>query len=292
MAGAIALPLFRRQSFINVGIILLSHTVFAIRARPIVVSMSVFTALCFAFLLCFSPLVRASALPCPECEEEMPPPVIVTKTEPCDECEEHNQQQQTPTPVIITEQCDECEHNHLQTPHPVSAVFTSTISTCGRPTRSVIPYTSGSSTFYVSSCIPSTLWHTAMPSTMWYTQNGTCGPQSTVFENITTVSTSISTATIYQNGTAPPAITITGSGQVSTLTVTSFPPQTGPVQFQTLVSTLVSTQSITYTSYASGSPPATVTLVSTQEVTTTSFESGSGETLGSTHLSRHLLILL
>ena len=109
----------------------------------------------------------------------------------------------------------------------------STVSVCQaqRP-ASFIPYTSGTSTFYISSCIPSTSWYTPTPSTMWYTQNATtifaninqpgasCLHPSTVYVSITVPAsistlTTISTVFEYRNGIAPPA---------QTITQTSFPP--------------------------------------------------------------------
>ena len=268
------------------------------------VSMSVFTAASFVILLLFSPLSLASALACPECEEEnQPPPVVTTEpchecehphnpppviiTEPCDECEH----QHTPPPVIVTETCDECEHHH-PTPSPTPEMITSTISVCRRPSHSIFPYTSGSGTFYFSSCTPTTMWYTPTPSTFWYTQNatgGTCLPPSTIYQNMTvpratSILTSVSTATVYRNGTAPPAqtVTISGSGGIMTVTTETCSNQgSAPVEFQTIVSTIYqsgsappaqtititrppNTQRVTYTSYASGSPPATVTIVTTE----------------------------
>ena len=134
--------------------------------------MFVLTSTLFA-IFCLSLHVAATAEPCPECEQGMvmPPPIIVTKTAPC--CE-----------------CGECEHQPT-----TSALLTSTTSVCKASSQSsMIPYTSGSSTFYIASCTPSTLWYTPSPSTVWYTQNAstaTCAPQ-----------TSVTTVIEYRNATA------------------------------------------------------------------------------------------
>ena len=231
------------------------------------VSMSVFTASSLFFLLLSTPFSTASALPCPECEEgyppppayhhpQPPPPVIVT--EPCDECEHDHHPPSyphTPPPVIVTETCDECEHHH----HPTPKVLTSTISVCRQTKHSITPYTSGKSTFYFSSC---------HPSTMWYAENATC-------ETATLTTTSISTATLYRNGTAPSAITVTS---FATLT------GAGPIQYSTKIVTSIESvpaetvittkpaQQITFTSYA---PAQTVTKTRPgQYITLTSYASG------------------
>ncbi|KAK5124917.1 hypothetical protein LTR85_001107 [Meristemomyces frigidus] len=176
----------------------------------------------------------------------MPPAVIVTKTEPCCECGECDDQPTPPPVVTKTAPCCECGECEEQT---TPAALTSTISVCKASAHSgIIPYTSGSSTFYISSCATSTLWYTPSPSTVWYTQNataGTCAPQtstiwstlttpgsgsclspSTVFASVTlpgatSVSTSISTVIQYQNGAAPPAqtVTIAGSGSIVPTTI-------------------------------------------------------------------------
>ncbi len=182
-------------------------------------TMSVFTALSLVFLAYFSPIVLGSALPvpCPECEAMgmEPSPVIVTKTEPCEECETK------PTEVIVTktEPCEECEHDH-PTPTPTMPfVFTSTISTCRRQTSHSI-YTSGSHTWVIPTCKPTT--YTERPSACKNV------PPSTVYESVTLAGL---TTTLYGNG--------------STVYMTSI--KSGFV-----------TESITFTSYATGSPPATV----------------------------------
>lgn len=214
--------------------------------------MSVVTAATFLFLLILSPLSLASAVPeaeaCPECEEGYPPPPVII-TEPCDECE--HMHPHTPQPVIVTETCHECEEHH----HPTPAVIVETISICRGPssTKSITPFTSGTHTYLISSC---------HPSTMWYTHNITgedCLPPSTT--------TSISTRIVYRNGTVGPVQTVTAAANASTITITK--PGSAPVQFETSIAT--TTERITETSYASGSPPATVTQVTTsiKSVTTT-----------------------
>ena len=201
--------------------------------------MSVFTATTFLFLLIFSPLSLASALPCPECEEGYPPPVVII-TEPCDECEQHPH---TPPPVIVTEPCHECEEHH-PTPH----VLTETISVCRRtsPTKSITPFTSGSHTYLISSCIP---------STMWFTHNETAAPITSI-----STTTSISIRTMFPNNTQVGPVQ-TAYPNASTIYITK--PGSAPVQIETLISTSYAPP-VTYTSYASGSPPATVTFVTTQ----------------------------
>lgn len=233
--------------------------------------MSVFTALSLVFLFLHPQLALGKALPCPDCEVE-PPPVIITTTEPCPHAEGCNHPHKpTPPPVIITEHCHEgCNHPK---PPPTPNVLTRTISTCRKPS-SIIPYTSGSTTYLFSSC---------MPSTMWYTQNATCesSPPSTIYQSITipratSVSTSISTATVYQNGTAPPAQTITLPGGGSVLTVTSYQYASTPspliiTSYEGIPTTCPSIEAPpaqTTTIYESGTPPPAETVV------LTSFESG------------------
>ncbi|TKA73603.1 hypothetical protein B0A55_05715 [Friedmanniomyces simplex] len=193
-------------------------------------------------LFCFLSHVAATAAPCPECEEgmEMPPPVIITATEPC--CE-----------------CGECEDMPMTTP----AVFVSTVSVCAATTvqSSIIPYTFGSSTFWISSCVPSTLWYTPSATTLWYTQNATaptCAPATSVTITLP-ATTSIASTTIYANGSAPPAQTIVSTA-VSMVYQSGTPPPA-----QTATYTTVST----VYSYESGTPPLaqTVTVISTQGYT-------------------------
>ena len=175
--------------------------------------MSVFTAATFFVLLVFYPLSLASALPCPECEEGYPPPVVVV-TEPCEECEDHPY---TPPPVVVTETCHECEEHH-PTPH----VLTETISVCRRstPSKSIIPFTSGTHTYLFSSCIP---------STMFYTHNITAA-------SITSISTttSISIRTVFPNNTQVAPVQ-TAYPNASTITITK--PGSAAVQTETLIST-------------------------------------------------------
>jgi len=261
------------------------------------------TALSLAFLLFNSRFTNASALACPDCEDEAPPPVFITTTEPCPHEEGcHHNHKPTPPPVIVTEPCHEgCD---LPKPPPHTPhVFVSTIATCRKPTRSIIPYTSGSQTFLVSSCAPSTLWYTPTPSTLWYTQNASCDSYpapSTVYQSITipgatSVTTSISTATVYANGTAPPQQTITLAGSGSVLTVTSYqyastPPALVVTSYESIPATCPSVQApprelITTTIYQSGTAPPAQTVVLTsyqsgvappaQTITYTSFGAGS-----------------
>jgi hypothetical protein len=123
---------------------------------------------------------------------------------PGPDCLAINKARQVPIYVTSTKPCDECHHE--PTSPLTRPVVTITSHQCA--SRSVVPYTSGSSTFWVStpSC-PS------QPTvTSWMSTNGTCAaPQS---GNLIT--------------TTLPAYTVT--------------------------------QPVTYTSYATGSPPATVNL--------------------------------
>ncbi len=187
--------------------------------------MSVFTVFSFVFLAFFSPISLASALPdalpCPDCVDEPPIPVQV---EPCHECE-YNHPKPPPAVIVTKTECehDDCDHHTKTKPF----VFTSTISTCRRQTTShYTPYTSGSATYFISSCKPTTLTKT---------QHGQCeeSPASTI-----TVpgSVSVSTTTFFGNGSA---ITICG-----TSVVTSYRNNSRP--------------GVAVTSYAAGPAPNTV----------------------------------
>lgn len=120
--------------------------------------MSVATVFSLTFLLAFAPIVCASAAPCPgpDCEKG-PVPVYTTTTKPCDECEHEK-----PTSTCTTQ-------------------------------RTVIPYTSGSSTFYI---------HTTT-----LTEHATCETTPPQYcEN--------KTKTVYQNGTG------VAPAEVSTVSLT------------------------------------------------------------------------
>ena len=255
----------------------LSLSFLAARYRGITfASMSVITVYSLLVLLLFSPSSIASALPCPECEEGTPPPpVIVTEpcdecehqhpyppppvivAEPCDECEEHHHPKHpkhphpkhphTLPPVIVTETCHECEEEQQHHHHPhTQKVLTSTISVCRKPTHSITPYTSGTKTYLMSSCKPTTKWHT---------KHAHC-------HKSTVTHTDVSTAYIYKNGTVIPSV----------VTVTNFANVTGPVRTSTVTDTIVKhrpAKHITYTSFA------TVTTTRPgQKVTLTSYASG------------------
>ena len=107
--------------------------------------MSVVTMLSLVFLLFFSPFISAAAL---EDAAMSPAEDIVTKTEPCMECED---MQPTPHPVFVTEPCDECET--MKMPH------TKHESTCSLDEWRVHPYTSGTCTYYIPTCSPTTRTH-------------------------------------------------------------------------------------------------------------------------------------
>ncbi|KAK0265837.1 hypothetical protein LTS09_001074 [Friedmanniomyces endolithicus] len=234
-------------------------------------------------LFCFLSHVAATAAPCVECEEgmEMPAPVIITTTEPC--CE-----------------CGECEEMPMTTP----AVFISTVSVCAAttPQSSIIPYTSGSSTYWVSSCVPSTLWYTPSATTMWYTQNAsalTCAPETSVVYSTTTApgsgsclppstitlpaTTSTASTTIYSNGTAPPAQTV-----VTTAVSTVFSYRSGtapPAQTITVTSTQGYTTEVDFTSDVYTTlPGVTVTGSTTVISTTTSLTTGACDQSNTTQM--------
>ena len=90
---------------------------------------------------------------------------------PGPDCLAINQARQAPVYITITKPCDGCHHEPTS-PHQ-QPVITITSRQCS--SKSVVPYTSGSSTFWLStpSC-PS------QPTvTSWMTQDGTCvAPQS------------------------------------------------------------------------------------------------------------------
>ncbi|KAK0278633.1 hypothetical protein LTR35_004332 [Friedmanniomyces endolithicus] len=241
-------------------------------------------------LFCFLSHVTATAAPCLECEEgmEMPAPVIVTTTEPC--CE-----------------CGECEEMPMTTP----AVFISTVSVCAAttPQSSIIPYTSGSSTYWISSCVPSTLWYTPSATTMWYTQNAsvlTCAPETSVVYSTTTApgsgsclppstitlpaTTSTASTIIYSNGTAPPAQTVTvisTQGYTTEVDFTSDVYTTLPGLTVTGSTTVISTTTSLTTGASDPSdkpqvpadcPLVTSTIVQTQTATTTTLSISPGPT--------------
>lgn len=180
--------------------------------------MSVVTISSFALLLFFTPLIAAFAEPCPECEAMgMTMPAV------------------RPAPVTVTEPCCECgECEMTSTPQ----VLTRTVSTCTRTSRSVLAYTSGSTTYLMSSCVAktSTLYTTEAGVTMY--QNETCAPSS-----------SISTATVFRTGLPAPPSTVTITARNST-----------SCGYNSLVSPIQNSpvSTVTFTTYvASGSPPAT-----------------------------------
>jgi hypothetical protein len=100
---------------------------------------------------------------------------------------------------------------------------------------------------------------------MWYTHNMTAAPITSI-----STTTSISIRTVFPNNTQVGPVQ-TAYPNASTITVTK--PGSAPVQIETLISTSYAPP-VTYTSYASGSPPTTVTFVTTQvqSVTTTRVE--------------------
>lgn len=201
--------------------------------------MSLVTILSLIFLALFTPASLSSAAPepCPDCEEAAPPPVLVTKTQDCAE--------------------DEChQYKTVATPF----VFTSTVSTCRtRKPHGLSLYTSGTSTFYVPHCEPTTFTHTE--------QGGTCK--------------SVLPETVYESVTLP------GSTSVSTCTVTAFANGTAALPAQTFtltetriggrkVETVTKKERITLTKYANGPPNGTVTLISTYTQTRTKRRTGGG----------------
>lgn len=143
------------------------------------------------YLVCLSSLLLRGVLALSTID------VVVTKTEPCCECGECDDMPTPPPVVTKTEpccECGECEDMPL----------TSTVYACKATSQtSLLPYTSGSSTFWISSCVPSTMWYPLSPATVFYTQNTTL------------------VTTVYQNGTAPPAQTVTSDLPGMTITGTT-----------------------------------------------------------------------
>ncbi|KAK5136779.1 hypothetical protein LTR08_002075 [Meristemomyces frigidus] len=131
----------------------------------------------------------------------------------------------------------------------------------------MIPYTSGSSTFYIASCAPTTLWYTPSPTTVWYTQNATaagCTPQ-----------TSVTTVIQYRNGTAPPA-------QTQTVTATSLQGYTSNLYFTSDIFTTLPGATVTgsTTIYETTTSLTTVfsTIVQTSTEIDVSISSAPGQT--------------
>jgi hypothetical protein len=238
--------------------------------------MTVLSFAIYALLSCVSN-VAAAAATCPECElgMSMPPPRIITTTEPCCECGECEEPTTQPV-VTMTEPC--CECGECDSDITTQPVFISTLSVCASSSRSsIIPYTSGSSTFYFSSCVPSTLWYMPSVTTAWYTPNATaptCTPQTSIITRTTTVgsglqqvTTLVTTAlsTIYVNGTAPSAHSV-----MSTAIFTVYESGT-LLPAQTIVSTAYSTI------YEISTPPPaqTMTTTSISTAVSTIYESGT-----------------
>jgi hypothetical protein len=170
---------------------------------------------------------------------------------PGPDCLATNQARQAPVYITATKPCDGCHHEPTS-PHQQS-VITITSRTCS--SNSIVPYTSGSSTFWLStpSC-PS-----APTVTSWMPQNATCAaPQSA--GQATKTLPAVTYTTVLPESCSPSEIRYPGStiwGTTTYLTtITSTIVQTsteysisqasypGP----TIVSTLPgSTQVITYT---------------------------------------------
>lgn len=145
--------------------------------------MSVATVFSLAFLLAFSPLVSASAGPCPGPDCEKGPATVYTTTTECGECE-------------------------LEQP----------TSTC--TTHSVLPYTSGKSTWYVHTTTVQATCETTPPQ---YCESKT----KIVYQNGTgvapaEVSTVTQTITSLKKGPAPATVTVveTKSGHTKVMTET------------------------------------------------------------------------
>lgn len=170
---------------------------------------------------------------------------------PGPDCLAINQARQAPVYITTTKPCDGCHHEPTS-PHQQSVV---TITSRQCTSKSVVPYTSGSSTFWLStpSC-PS------QPTvTSWMTQNGTCAaPQSA--GRATTTLAAVTYTTVLPGSCAPseiyyPGSTIWGTAtQLTTITstivqtATQYSVSNASYPGPTIVSTLPgSTQVITYT---------------------------------------------
>lgn len=139
--------------------------------------------------------------------------------EACAECEEKGMIGVIPFAITSTVPCHDCHHQ--QTSPPNSPVITVTSHKCA--SRTVTPYTSGTSTFWVSS--------SSCPV-----------PQSPICP----APVQASATTVFRNITQPPLLS-------------------------TILRYVNVTIPITYTSYATGSPPATVTLPASTAIRETSY---------------------
>ena len=134
---------------------------------------------------------------------------------------------------MVTEPCYECEHMK-PTPYvaPVPA------STCKHTHKSLIPYTSGSSTYYISSCTPITNHITITETEAG--KHGTC---------------EAATTTVYRNGSGSAVAPV----QISTVVLTQY--EGGPTVTKTNYRNVTAapvTAVMTVTSWRKGSAPATV----------------------------------
>jgi hypothetical protein len=167
---------------------------------------------------------------------------------PGPDCLATNRARQAPVYVTGTKPCDECHHE--PTSPAQRPVITITSHQCA--SRSVVPYTSASSTFWVStpSC-PS------QPTvTSWMSANGTCAaPQSGNLVTTTLPAYTVTrpiTYTSYVTGSPPATITLPASTLPPITYTTVLPGSCTPIEVYSpgsaVVSTLPgSTQVITYT---------------------------------------------
>ncbi|EMD01196.1 hypothetical protein BAUCODRAFT_29639 [Baudoinia panamericana UAMH 10762] len=163
---------------------------------------------------------------------------------------------------ITTEPCCECGECETE---PNQALVVETVSVC-RATSSFTPYSSSGSTFYISSCTPSTVYYT-QPT--WHTQNVTATITQYSNETILYPTLAVSTALTTVSGSAQiktSTATVTASYYgtstiVTTLTVTSTPPY--------LTTTAITTQTATITAVVSALSTMTATSTQTVIITTT-----------------------
>lgn len=170
---------------------------------------------------------------------------------PGPDCLATNQARQAPVYVTTTKPCDGCHHE--PTSSHQQSVITITSRQCS--TKSVVPYTSGSSTFWLStpSC-PS------QPTvTSWMTQDGTCVVPQSVGRTTTTLA-AIAYTTVLPGSCSPSEIYYPGSTVWGTAT-----------QLTTITSTIVQTATEYSISHASYPGPTVVSMLpgSTQVITYT-----------------------
>ena len=176
---------------------------------------------------------------------------------PGPDCLAINQARQAPAYITSTEPCDQCHHE--PTSPRQQSVITITSRQC--TSKSIVPYTSGSSTFWLSS--PSC---PSQPTvTSWMSQNGTCAAAQSAGRATTTLP-AVTYTTVLPESCSPSEIHYPGSTIWGTAT-----------QLTTITSTIVQTSTEYSVSHASYPGPTIVSTLpgSTQVITYTR----PGETL-------------